>query len=102
MKRSLDLTRGRTGIVAAFLLPTRDALGDFASGHSCVELRGDPRVRSSAAGPSQLRRIAADPRPYQLAAPLMMALRLVPRAPLIADDVGTRQTIEVTRSLANC
>ena len=56
--------------------PTRDDLGDFASGQL---LREAARLSTrAAAGPFRsFGRIAAEPRPYQLV-PLMMALKLDP------------------------
>lgn len=77
---------------ATFLLPTRDDVGDFASGQL---LRDAARLSTrAAAGPFRsFGRIAIEPRPYQLV-PLIMALKLDPVRLLIADDVGIGKTIE--------
>jgi SNF2 family DNA or RNA helicase len=77
---------------ATFPLPSKDDLGDFASGRL---LRDAARLSTrAAAGPFRsFGRIAAEPRPYQLV-PLMMALKLDPVRMLVADDVGIGKTIE--------
>jgi SNF2 family DNA or RNA helicase len=77
---------------ATFRLPSKDDLGDFASGRL---LRDAARLSTrAAAGPFRsFGRIAAEPRPYQLV-PLMMALKLDPVRMLVADDVGIGKTIE--------
>ena len=77
---------------ATFPLPSKDDLGDFASGRL---LRDAARLSTrAAAGPFRsFGRIAAEPRPYQFV-PLMMALKLDPVRMLVADDVGIGKTIE--------
>jgi superfamily II DNA or RNA helicase len=79
---------------AAFSLPSRDDLGDFASGRL---LRDAARLSTrAAAGPFRsFGRIAVEPRPYQLV-PLMLALKLDPIRMLIADDVGIGKTVEAS------
>lgn len=77
---------------ASFPFPSKQDVGDFASGRL---LREAARLSTRAAsGPFRsFARIAVEPRPYQLV-PLMMALRMDPVRLLVADDVGIGKTIE--------
>jgi hypothetical protein len=75
-----------------FRFPTRNDVGDFASGQFLREA-GRLSTRAAAGPFRSFGRIAIEPRPYQLV-PLIMALKLDPIRLLIADDVGIGKTIE--------